>query len=358
MASSKTITWWTGVTLGVALYAASCMVRAEMVLEHWPAAAAEKLKSVISANANQGAYAVFDMDNTSYRYDLEESLLPFMEMKGLLTRDKLPPALKLIPFKDTPQFKESLYSYYQRLCEIDDQVCYPWVAQVFAGFTLRELKEQVDQLMTYGKPLPVRYYEAGELKTGEVQAPRLFRGMRELYQALMQNGIEVYVMSAASEDLARMLLADPKYGYNVKPQNVIGVSMLLKNRKTGELTTVRKLVTAGRYQPDALQDYELTPTLWAPLTWFEGKSAAINTYIDEWKRPILVAGDTPVSDGPMLFHKTDVEKGGVRVWVNRKDKYMQQLNAMQQQNAARQKALGLPVTADKNWIVVTPDAIQ
>jgi hypothetical protein len=31
---------------------------------------------------------------------------------------------------------------------------------------------------------------------------------------------------------------------------------------------------------------------------------------------------------------------------------------MQQQNAARQKELGLPVTADKNWIVVTPEAIQ
>ncbi|RRJ36633.1 hypothetical protein EIM02_26125, partial [Pseudomonas aeruginosa] len=25
-----------------------------------------------------GAYAVFDMDNTSYRYDLEESLLPYL----------------------------------------------------------------------------------------------------------------------------------------------------------------------------------------------------------------------------------------------------------------------------------------
>jgi phosphoserine phosphatase len=354
MANNKARTWWAGLIL----CAASCCAQAEIVLDHWPAAAAEKLKTVIAANANQGAFAVFDMDNTSYRYDLEESLLPFMEMKGLLTRNKLPASLRLIPFKDTPQFKESLYSYYQRLCEIDDQVCYPWVAQVFAGFTLRELKVQVDQLMAYGKPIPVRYYEGAELKSSEVKAPRLFTGMRELYQALMQSGIEVYVISAASEDLARMLLADPKYGYNVKPQNVIGVSMLLKNRKTAEVTTVRKLVTQGKYQPDALLDYELTPALWAPLTWFQGKPAAISTYIDEWKRPILVAGDTPVSDGPMLFHKTDVEKGGVRVWVNRKDKYMQQLNGMQQQNAARQKELGLPVTADKNWIVVTPDAIQ
>ncbi|MGB7194441.1 MAG: haloacid dehalogenase-like hydrolase [Collimonas pratensis] len=354
MANNKKRTW----LAGIALCVASCIAHAEIVLEHWPAPAAEKLKSVIAANANQGAFAVFDMDNTSYRYDLEEALLPFMEMKGLLKRGKLPPSLRLIPFKDTPQFKESLYSYYLRLCEIDDQVCYPWVAQVFAGFTLRELKQQVDQLMAYGKPLPVRYYEGAELKTAEVQAPKPFSGMRELYKALMDNGIEVYVMSAASEDLARMLLADPQYGYSVKPQNVIGVGMLLKNRKTAELTTVRKLVQQGKYEPEALLDYELTPTLWAPLTWFEGKPAAINTYIDEWRRPILVAGDTPVSDGPMLFHKTDVEKGGVRVWVNRKDKYMQQLNAMQQKNAARQKALDLPVTADKNWIVVTPDAIQ
>jgi phosphorylcholine phosphatase len=39
------------------------------------------------------------MDNTSYRYDLEESLLPYMENKGILTRDNLEPALKLIEFK-------------------------------------------------------------------------------------------------------------------------------------------------------------------------------------------------------------------------------------------------------------------
>ena len=62
--------------------------------------AARQLNALIEANANKGAYAVFDMDNTSYRYDLEESLLPYLEMKGVLTRDRLDPSLKLIPFKD------------------------------------------------------------------------------------------------------------------------------------------------------------------------------------------------------------------------------------------------------------------
>ena len=220
-------------------------------LTHWPEPAAKQLNAMIAANANKGNFAVFDMDNTSYRNDLEESLLPFMENKGLITRDKLDPSLKLIPFKDTADHKESLFSYYYRLCEVDDMVCYPWVAQVFSGFTLKELKGYVDELMASGRPVPSTYYEGDVVKTIEVQPPKVFTGQAELFNKLMENGIEVYVMTAASEELVRMVAADPKYGYNVKPQNVIGVTTLLKNRETGELTTARKQISAGKYDEKA-----------------------------------------------------------------------------------------------------------
>ncbi|MEX5591035.1 haloacid dehalogenase-like hydrolase, partial [Pseudomonas urmiensis] len=83
---------------------------------------------------------------------------------GLITREKLDPSLKLIPFKDTAEHKESLSSYYYRLCEIDDMVCYPWVAQVFSGFTLQELKGYVDELMALKKPIPATYYEGDTVK--------------------------------------------------------------------------------------------------------------------------------------------------------------------------------------------------
>lgn len=327
-------------------------------LKHWPEPAAKQLDAMIAANANKGNFAVFDMDNTSYRYDLEESLLPYLENKGLLTREKLDPSLKLIPFKDTAEHKESLFSYYYRLCEIDDMVCYPWVAQVFSGFTLKELKGYVDELMASGKPVPSTYYEGDVVKTIEVQPPKVFTGQAELYNKLMENGIEVYVMTAASEELVRMVAADPKYGYNVKPQNVIGVTTLLKNRETGELTTARKQITAGKYDEKANLNLELTPYLWTPATWMAGKQAAILTYIDQWKKPVLVGGDTPSSDGYMLFHSVDVAKGGVHLWVNRKDKYMTQLNGMMKSNAEAQAKEGLPVTADKNWVIVKPDEIQ
>jgi hypothetical protein len=134
-----------------------------------------------------------------------------------------------------------------------------------------------------------------------VQPPKVFTGQAELYNKLMENGIEVYVMTAASEELVRMVAADPKYGYNVKPQNVIGVSLLLKDRATGELTTARKQISAGNDEKANL-GLELTPYLWTPATWMAGKQAAILTYIDEWKKPVLVGGDTPTSDGYMLFH--------------------------------------------------------
>lgn len=103
-------------------------------LSHWPPEAASALMAMIAANKNKGNYACFDMDNTSYRYDLEHSLLPYLENRGILTRDNLDPALKLIDFKDTDEFTETLYSYYYRLCEIDDLVCYPWIAQCWSGF--------------------------------------------------------------------------------------------------------------------------------------------------------------------------------------------------------------------------------
>ncbi len=93
------MTFAKGILAALALAAAVGQASATE-LEHWPAPAARQLNALIEANANKGAYAVFDMDNTSYRYDLEESLLPYLEMKGVLTRDRLDPSLKLIPFKD------------------------------------------------------------------------------------------------------------------------------------------------------------------------------------------------------------------------------------------------------------------
>ena len=349
---------WTLLGLATVAFASpKCAPLAGPALTHWPASAAKALDAMIAKNAHKGRYAVFDFDNTSYKNDLEESLLPYLEAKGVLSRDKLDPSLKLIPFQDGNGHKESLYSYYLRLCDIDDAICYPFAAQVFSGVSLRELKGHVDDLIALNQSIPVTYFEDGVMTNSTVSPPQIFRGQVELYNKLMNNGIDVYVVSAASEELARMVATDPKYGYNVPAENVIGVSLLLKDPKSGNLTVARKQITDGTYSAQKNLDLEMTPFLWTPATWYAGKWAAILTYIDPWKRPILGAGDTPVSDGPMIFQGVDVGRGGIHLWINRKDKYMQQLDQMRTDFAAEQKKEGMPVTADKNWVVVKPEDI-
>jgi phosphoserine phosphatase len=328
-----------------------------VVLHHWPAAQGEQLSKLMAKFGHEGEYAVFDADNTIWHYDLEEALLPFLEMKGVLTSDNIDPSLKLIPFRAD----ESLYSYYSRLCEIDDKVCYPWIAQVFSGLTLGQLKTYVDELFAYGQPIPTTYYDGDVVVHTTVNPPVIYPGQRELINALHDAGIKVYVMTAASEELVRMVVSDPKYGLNVDTENVLGVTTLLKDPQTGDLTTARKQIEQGHfldhvYTPEKHASMVVTPYLWTPATWYVGKQAAIMEYIDPYKRPILVAGDSP-SDWYMLFY-SDVQRGGARVWVNRKQAYTDRLDVEKSRRADLQKQAGVDVDAGDGWITATPAELQ
>ncbi|MBU3738460.1 MAG: haloacid dehalogenase-like hydrolase [Rhodoferax sp.] len=326
-------------------------------LPSWPQPARGRLQALIRQHRRSGALAVFDADNTLYQHDLLGALLPYLERKGVLQRERLSPVLRIVPFRDVPGEDESLHAYYQRLCDLDDQISYPWASQVFSGLTLRELKGHLDAMMESGAPIPVRSWAGEGLVDDTVLPPKLLRGQQELLTALMQHDIEVFVVSAASEELVRMVVSDPRYGYQVKPENVIGVSLLLNDPVSGGVTTARKEIAAGRYQPHTLLDHRMTPALWAPLPWYEGKQAAIHTYVHPWKKPVLVAGDTPRSDGPMFVRGTDVERGGLRLFIARDPRHHDQMLEVQDHHAWHQTQQGVAVTAKANWVVVTPEQI-
>ncbi|MFC0225175.1 haloacid dehalogenase-like hydrolase [Serratia aquatilis] len=334
-----------------------CVAAHATELTSWPKEQAKQLTQLIVERANKGDFAVFDMDNTTYKNDLEESLIPYMENKGILKRDNIDPSLVLIPFNDSLGEAENLYSYYHRLCEMDDLICYPWAAQIFSGFTLRELNKQVDELMALKEDIPVKYIKNNKLLQKSVSPPRPLPGMQQLFAKLQENGIEVYIMSAAHEELVRMVASNPQYGYNVKPQNVIGINTLLLNRKTGDLTTARKQIKANNYVPESNQDLTITPYLVNPMTWFEGKAGSILAYIDQWRKPILVGGDTLFSDTYMLFNSADAQIGK-RLWISRNPETLKRLAQLQQQAVQQQKIAGQPADADKNWIVVNQQDLE
>eukprot|EP01037_Dinobryon_pediforme_P036372 gene36372-43287_t len=90
---------------------------------------------------------------------------------------------------------------------------------------------------------------------------------------LRANGIDVYVCSASLEDVVAVFASNPKYGYNVSRENVIGL----------------RLERDGNVYKNAYRKN------W-PLTWGPGKSVAIKSEIVAVKGygPLFVAGD---SDG-------------------------------------------------------------
>jgi len=328
-----------------------------VVLHHWPAEQGAQLSELLARFDHQGEYAVFDADNTIWRDDIEEALLPYLEMLGVLGRDTIDPSLKLIPFKAD----ESLHSYYSRLCEIDDKVSYPWIAQVFAGFTLGELKAYVDELFAYGRPIPTTRYDGDVVVPTTVDPPVIYPRQQELINALRQAGIQVYVMTAASEELVRMVVSDPKYGLGIDPKHVFGMTMLLKDPKTGEVTTARKQIEEGHfldgtYTPEKHASMVVTPYLWSPVTTYVGKLAAIMEYVDPYRRPILVAGDSP-SDWHLLFY-SDVQRGGARIWVDFKRAHTDRLEVEKARRADLQKHVGVTVDAGDGWIMVTPADLQ
>lgn len=340
-----------GAALAATAIASPALAQDKEPLAHWSAADRTRIENVL-VHAPEGSYAVFDADNTIWQHDLEEALLPFMEARGTLSRDELDPSLKPIPFHEG----ESLYGYYLRLCEIDDNLCYPWIAQVFSGHTLGALKHEVDALMARTAPIPVRYEEDGKTVSGTVERPRIFAAQRELIDELRTRGVHVYIVTAASEELARMVLSDPRYGIGIAPADVIGVTMVLRDPKDGSLTTARSQIAKGHFLDGAYprerhMAMEMTPTLWAPNTWYQGKVAGIRTYIDAVRKPLLVAGDSP-SDWAMLF-----EASALRIWVNRSAAKTAALAQAKAERAAQEEQLAQAPEAARGWLNVTQEAL-
>ncbi|VFQ43184.1 haloacid dehalogenase-like hydrolase [Desulfoluna butyratoxydans] len=350
------MTWFRKVALvAVSLIALTCTAQAAE-LTHWPGAQRHKLIRLIERNAFQDKFAVFACDNTLWYRNLDASLLAYLENKGLMTPESMDPALEIVPLLPG----DTLTSYARRLFEIDPKVGSPWLARVFSGFTLEELKGHVDDLFALnGASIPAKYRRNGVLTEIEVEAPRIYPGMRELINAMQENGIEVFLISSALEELVRMVACDPRYGLNIKPENVIGVSTLLKDRATGNITTARLQIQKGHFLDESYPKarhmaMELTPTLWSPYTITSGKVWAIEDYIHPVNRPILAAGASP-SDHPMLFKAE--EFGGIKLWINRKEELWDATQAARTLRARQQQEAWQYPSANKRWLMVRPDDI-
>ena len=319
-------------------------------MKYWSLAHQDQIEKAIQTakNGNPNPYAVFDADNTIWKYDLIESLLAWMSVRGLIKLDGLDASLLPFPVRED----ETPLSYYDYLCEINISVGYLWAAQIFSGYQLRELKDQVDAMLENSgviqAPMP-----NGQTKA--VFIARIFPAQKELISYLQQNDVAVWVVSASLEEVVRMVASDPRYGLNIPPERVIGVNLALE-KPNGEVEVGALEREAGKrgldyYFSKERMTWRLGTYPFAPLTWYAGKVAAIQEWIDPAQRPILVAGDSP-NDFYMQFYAA-ADQDAVRLRVCRKDSHTQKLK----EEKERRHNSNVNPDPEKGWIVVESAAL-
>lgn len=238
-------------------------------------------------NAKKRPYAVFDWDNTSIMNDTEEALFMYQintlsfamppEVFAQAIREGVPAGDFKADFKNAEgklinldaiandltedyrylwgaysglkggasldevkkseqfiDFKAKLYFLYEAINDTyGPTVGYPWVLYLFAGYTVKQvaaLAEASNDLSLGDSIRKVKYTssaalpgQAGVVSVSHTHGLRLTPEIANTMHVLKGAGFDVYVSTASLEDVVRVFAALPKYGYNVVPENVLGM---------------------------------------------------------------------------------------------------------------------------------------
>ena len=278
------------------------------MLKNWPEKIVERFEKLAEAYGYNDNYAVFDADGTLWSHDLSESLLAVLESEKVISVGRYDDFMFPLPIRAG----ESLVSYYLRLCDADISLGYFWLCQAFAGFSPGQLKEHIDDLFHQTDPITyMAVQNDGSAVEKKIERPVVFSWQQELRAFLFEKGINVYVVTASQEELVRMVVADPKYGFDIPSSSVTGMKLALRSPNGQTLL--------GQYDKSLDKDYydsTLTSSLSGITTWYSGKVAAIKEYIDPFKKPVLAAGNS-ASDLEMLnYAEADP---GIRLLVTDND---------------------------------------
>ena len=333
----------------------------QMITGNWASATRTRIQSVIDANANKGRYVVFDFDNTSAIFDVQEALLIYQaenlifkiepaKMKAVLETG-IPDLTKVIgknaDGKDVTvndvvadlvssytwiynnyegmkgnkslkyihatnqyqDFSAKIRFMYNNLGDyFDHAVSYPWVTYLFTGMTPAEVQEMAaashKYWSTYGRYATETWTSPIELpgKSGVLSAD-FITGLTftdeliDLYHTIAANGIDIYIISASPLDT--ILAANKAMGYGVPDERVFAMR--------------NKLDANGRY----INEYNYN---WGgegkyAQTQGPGKSTIITNFIaPKYKGvgPLIVFGD---SAGDMNMMTDWMDKGDTQLGV-------------------------------------------
>lgn len=309
---------------------ASCGNETVLPEEGWTAEAHAALEKMIAANGKSSEgydpecrpYAVFDFDNTTivndisitlmiwqaenmrYAFSPDEAFEAFtawipdldlvLEGPGMSARelaDDMVNDYRAISallesgssFENIRQ-EESWLDFRAKLVALNEGIenscdyatwCL-WMPALFTGMSYGELqaatRESVDYWLGNGKIWNETWTSPdGKVSTVVRKGIIIPERSKNLYKALRNNGIDVYVCSASLEEIVEVMACDASYGLGLDSGNVFGIR-LADNDKVG-----------GQFA----EDY--------PGTFLEGKVECIRKFIAPLhggQDPVLVAGDS------------------------------------------------------------------
>lgn len=151
-----------------------------------------------------------------------------------------------------------------------------WMPALFTGMSYAELqeatRESVDCWLGTGKIWNETWTSPdGKVSTAVRKGLVIPERSKNLYKALKDNGIEVYVCSASLEVIVEVLACGDRYGLGLEPENVFGIRLADKEK------------VGGRFEDGY------------PGTFLEGKVECIRRFIAPLhggQDPVLVAGDS------------------------------------------------------------------
>lgn len=310
-----------------------------------------RLEELIREQAQQNKVAVFDFDNTILCQDIGEATFAQMVKDKVLTQATVPQHLhydftvgdKSIKFQESA----NLLSYYESLLRISDHqasdgsrdfITFDWLVQIMAGLSPNQViegsRKAYDNGSSVGRranPLLISDIEV-TADTKAVARPHFQPEMVELIALLLNNGFDVWVVSASNVWTVRYMvlkelnqkLAECGAKKLITGDHVLGVSVLLKG-KDGcfykDPNLARENTAYANLDPDELAKYELTDKTLSPITGYMGKVANIMQWIGE--QPYLVAGDS-ANDLPMLNY------GENKLWIAQLEKTSNQKRVVEQ----------------------------
>lgn len=298
-----------------------------------------RLETLIAENANQGKIVVFDFDNTIICRDIGEATFALMVKEKKLTPASVPKAVSpsftlgrenviLDSAKDLTFYYESLLVATRHQAGDNSLHAngYAWVVQIMSGLTPADIVDYTKRAYKNGTAeMDSIDPKSGVSNINDYLQPFFYPEMVDLLGLLLKNRYDVYVVSASNVWTVRWMvtqklnpLIQAKHGNNIAiaPGHVLGVNVLLRDKRTGMLYKDPVLIgenpAYSRLDAEELTNYELTSQVVYPLTGYFGKVANILKYIS-LERPFLIAGDSP-NDLPML------NRARYRLWLARLEK--------------------------------------